>query len=122
MGPYSSYNIRVWVPPTTELTHSLWGGGVTSTLQQVKCLNQSYVIKSMQNMMVAMATIIQTVCRSDHDLSGYKMCFSFHVIEQFGCSDIFILIRNITIKCHNTFLPIHKLSLKRFMERTSLQS
>ena len=44
-------------------------GGVISTLQQVKFLNLSYVVKSMQNMMVAMATIIQAVCRSDHDLS-----------------------------------------------------
>ena len=52
----------------------------------MKFLNQSYVVKSMQNMMVAMATIIQAVCRSDHDLSD-KMCFSFHVVEQFGCSD-----------------------------------
>ena len=42
----------------------------------------------MQNMMVVMVTIIQAVCRSDHDLSDdIKMCFSFHVIEQFGYSD-----------------------------------
>ena len=70
---------------------------VISTLTASEVFESVNVVKSM---MVAMATIIQAVCRSDHDLSDDIKCAL--VIEQFGCSDIFILIRNVlNVYLHN---------------------
>ena len=55
----------------------------------------------MQNMMVAMATILRAVCRSDHDLSDdikcalvFMLLSNLVVLSRFS---IFILIRNVVI-------------------------
>ena len=44
----------------------------------------------MQNMMVAMATIIQAVCRSDHDFS-----------DDIKCALVFILLSNLVVLYNN---------------------